>query len=85
MPVFYRGEMMKTIQDQLKKWKQLNPSPKKKHKRKKPQQAREEKLRDRDIRDLMGMNKPRYRRNKGGAYRRDVYVTDPAILREMLL
>jgi predicted Zn-dependent peptidase len=61
--------MMKTIQDQLKKWKQQNPSPKKKHPLKTPQKPTEEKLSDRDIRSLMGMDRATYRRNKGGAYR----------------
>jgi hypothetical protein len=63
---------MNTLNDQLSKWKNKNqPVPVKKKKEKasdKAQKAHSEKLSDRDIRELMGMNKQTLRRHNG-AYR----------------
>ncbi|KZE66781.1 hypothetical protein AWM68_20290 [Fictibacillus phosphorivorans] len=63
---------MNTLNDQLSMWKNKNqPVPVKKKKEKtsdKAQKAHSEKLSDRDIRELMGMNRPRYEK-RGGAIR----------------
>jgi hypothetical protein len=62
---------MSTLNDQLNKWKnKIQPVPvkKKRSNAETSQQAHSEKLTDRDIRELMGMNRPRYEK-RGGAIR----------------
>lgn len=64
---------MNTLNDQLKKWKNENQQiPAKKKEEKAPQKtwqkAQSEKLSNRDIKELMGMNKQTLKRHKG-AYR----------------
>jgi hypothetical protein len=63
---------MNTLNDHLNKWKNKNQTvPFKKKKEKAPQtshKAHPEKLTDRDIKELMGMNRPRYEK-RGGAIR----------------
>jgi len=60
--------MKKEFKDQLKEWKRqqrlMNH-----HSRNKPQKRRSERLTESEIKDLMGMNMPVYRRGKGGAWR----------------
>ncbi|WP_026678201.1 hypothetical protein [Fictibacillus gelatini] len=58
---------MKTLRDQLKEWRRQNMPQKKKHK-KQPQKPSGEKLKYRDILDLMGVHRPVYER-RGGAIR----------------
>ncbi|QAS52824.1 hypothetical protein [Halobacillus litoralis] len=57
--------MSQQLRDQLSKYKRKNniktPSPKKKRKRK------SESYSQRDIEELMGINRPTYRRGRGGA------------------
>ncbi|MEH7490848.1 hypothetical protein [Neobacillus niacini] len=63
---------MKTLQEGLDKWVKKNnmKSPQEKHKmEKRNDHQRKEKLSDADMRELMGMNRPRYSRGKGGAFR----------------
>jgi hypothetical protein len=63
---------LKTLQQGIKKWAKKNnmQSPQEAHPReKKTEQRPKEKLTDRDIRELMGMDKPTYRRGKGGSFR----------------
>ncbi|MEH6891899.1 hypothetical protein V7024_19855 [Bacillus sp. JJ864] len=52
---------MKCFRDQLREWK--------KQQQKKRPKRKEEQLSVRDIEELMGMYRPRYVRNRGGAFR----------------
>jgi hypothetical protein len=64
--------ILKTLQQGLKKWAKENniQSPQETQPReKKAEQRQKEKLTDRDIRELMGIGKPIYRRGKGGSFR----------------
>jgi hypothetical protein len=61
-------EEMKDFKEQLKLWKQHHQEVKRKP-HKKPQKRKSEDLSDSDIRSLMGMDRPRYSRGKGGAFR----------------
>ena len=62
---------MRTIQQQLQKWMKVNKMMhrpirnKKETKRKRPK----EQFTERELRELMGTNRPIYRRGKGGAFR----------------
>lgn len=60
--------MNPTLKEQLKEWKRqqrlINH-----HGRKKLQKRRSERLTESEIKDLMGINMPVYRRGKGGALR----------------
>ncbi|KZE67033.1 hypothetical protein AWM68_19780 [Fictibacillus phosphorivorans] len=59
---------MNTLNDQLKKWKNKNqpvPVKKKRNNAEISQQAHCEKLTDRDLKDLMGMNRQTLKRHKG--------------------
>jgi hypothetical protein len=63
---------MKTIQQELKKWLKINQNMEraaKNKKRFKKKKSPKEKLSDRDLKELMGINRPVYRRAKGGAFR----------------
>jgi hypothetical protein len=63
---------LKTLQEGLDKWAKKNnmKSPQVKHKREKmTDHHRKEKFSDADMRDIMGINRPRYSRGKGGAFR----------------
>lgn len=57
-----------SLRDQLQEWRKQSSVDKQVHHEKKPSQKREE-LTDRDLRELMGTDRPRYARGKGGAYR----------------
>jgi hypothetical protein len=57
---------MNDFKEQLKQWKQEHLIARK-HGQKKPQKPRGEVLSDADIRSLMGMNRARYGRKRGGA------------------
>jgi hypothetical protein len=59
-----------SFRDQLKEWEKKNSfqRPKKKHSEKKPA-MKTEKLSKSDLIYLMGMNRPRYSRGRGGAWR----------------
>jgi hypothetical protein len=63
---------MKTIQQEIQKWLRVNQKmeratkTKKKVKKKK---RHKERLTERDLKELMGINRPVYRRGKGGAFR----------------
>jgi hypothetical protein len=57
---------MNDFKEQLKQWKQDHLAVRN-HGHKKPQKTRGEVLSDADIRSLMGMNRARYGRKKGGA------------------
>ncbi|MGF2617748.1 hypothetical protein FZC84_11970 [Rossellomorea vietnamensis] len=59
---------MKDFKEQLKEWKQQHREVKG-HGQKKPKKRREEVLSESDIKSLMGMNRARYCRGKGGAIR----------------
>jgi hypothetical protein len=64
---------MNTLNDQLKKCKDINKpvSVKKKKKTSKTsQKAHPEKLSDRDIKELMGINRPRYEKRRGSIRQR---------------
>jgi hypothetical protein len=64
-------QAMNTLNEQLKKWKNKNqqvPVKKKRNIAETSHNARPEKFSDRDIKELMGMNKQTLKRHKG-AYR----------------
>lgn len=65
--------MRRELKEQLKEWKQQHREVtgygKKKKRRKKAEKGKSERLTEAEIKDLMGMNKPVYRREKGGALR----------------
>jgi hypothetical protein len=62
---------MNTLNDQLKKWKNKNePVPFKKKKEKGSEKNHSEKFTDRDIKELMGMNRPRYEKRRGSIRQR---------------
>ena len=65
--------MRRELKEQLKEWKQQHREVtgygKKKKRRQKAEKGKPEQLSEREIKDLMGMNKPVYRRGKGGALR----------------
>jgi hypothetical protein len=65
---------MNTLNDQLKNWKNKNqqvPATKKKEKATQTtQKTPSEKLSDRDIKELMGMNRPRYEKRRGSIRQR---------------
>jgi hypothetical protein len=64
---------MNTLNDQLMKWRHKNQQvPEKKEKKAAitSQKASHEKLTDRDIKDLMGMNRPRYEKRRGSIRQR---------------
>ncbi|MGY3717050.1 hypothetical protein ACWE42_16170 [Sutcliffiella cohnii] len=64
--------MNKSLRDQLKDWKKqraLEKQSKYKKKNATPSKKKEEKLSDKDLRELMGTNRPTYARGRGGAYR----------------
>jgi hypothetical protein len=63
---------MKTIQQELQKWLKVNKNMErdaKKKKRVKKKKSPKERLSERDLKELMGINRPVYRRAKGGAIR----------------
>lgn len=59
---------MNDFKEHLKQWKEDHLAVRK-HGQKKPQKTLDEVLSDADIRSLMGMNRARYGRKKGGALR----------------
>jgi hypothetical protein len=63
--------MNPSLKDQLKEWEKKNSfqRPKKKKPVKKLAVKKTEKLSDSDLRFLMGVDRPRYSRGKGGAWR----------------
>ncbi|APB37965.1 hypothetical protein BIZ35_15175 [Heyndrickxia coagulans] len=65
--------MRPDLKDQIKEWKrehrEVTGFGKKKKRRKKAEKGKSERLTEAEIKDLMGMNKPVYRRGKGGAWR----------------
>jgi hypothetical protein len=63
--------MNPSLKDQLKKWEKKNSfqRPKKKPSEKKLTAKKKEKLSKSDLVYLMGMNRPRYSRGRGGAFR----------------
>jgi hypothetical protein len=64
---------MNTLNDQLKNWKNKNQQAAVKKDRnatETSQQAQSEKLTDRDIKELMGMNRPRYEKRRGSIRQR---------------
>ncbi|KAB2334279.1 hypothetical protein [Bacillus mesophilum] len=56
---------MNTLQDQLKIWQNANPLRVKESAPKKPQDKKTEQLKDWEWQELMGANKPTYRRYRG--------------------
>jgi hypothetical protein len=67
--ICYEGDgIMNDFKEQLKQWKQDHLVARK-HGQQKPQKTRGEVLSDADIRCLMGMNRARYGRKRGGAIR----------------
>jgi hypothetical protein len=63
---------MKTIQQELQKWLKINQNmerAEKKKKRVKKKKIPKERLTERDLKELMGIKRPVYRRGKGGAFR----------------
>jgi hypothetical protein len=65
--------MNPSLKDQLKQWQKLHgqtkEKPKNKPENKKPAAKKTEKLSKSDLIYLMGMNRPRYSRGRGGAWR----------------
>jgi hypothetical protein len=63
---------MNTLNDQLKKWKHKHqPVPiKKKKAPQSSQKAHSEKLSDWDVKELMGINRPRYEKRRGSIRQR---------------
>ncbi|MED4922919.1 hypothetical protein P9743_01260 [Anoxybacillus geothermalis] len=62
---------MRTIQDQMRKWIKANNMtyhPERNRKERK-QKRNEERMTEREIKELMGTYRPIYRRGKGGAFR----------------
>jgi len=60
--------MNKTLKEQLKEWQRQHREIKK-YGVKKKRQSKSEHLTERDIKDLMGINRPVYKRKKGGAFK----------------
>lgn len=60
--------MRKTLSEQLKQWEKQHKDLIRKSSRK-SQKRKTEELTKEDIEDLMGINRPTYRRGKGGAWR----------------
>jgi hypothetical protein len=60
---------MRTIQQQLKQWMKVNKVRMDKHKKERIPKRKQEKLTEWELKELMGMNRPVYRRSKGGAFR----------------
>ncbi|MGE8207824.1 hypothetical protein ACQKP0_25490 [Heyndrickxia sp. NPDC080065] len=61
--------MNKDLRDQLKQWEKQHKEMIRKGRRK-SRKRKNEALSEDEIKDLMGMNMPTYRRGKGGAIRR---------------
>jgi hypothetical protein len=57
---------MRNIQQQLKQWMKVRMD---KHKKERKPERKQEKLTEWELKELMGMNRPIYRRSKGGAFR----------------
>jgi phage antirepressor YoqD-like protein len=62
---------MRTIQQQLQKWLKANKVVHRadKHKKEPKTKRLKERLTERELKELMGVNRPIYRRAKGGAFR----------------
>jgi hypothetical protein len=61
---------MRTIQQQLQKWLKANRVVHRdKHKKEHKTKRLKERFTERELRELMGVNRPVYRRAKGGAFR----------------
>ncbi|MBY6269490.1 hypothetical protein [Parageobacillus thermoglucosidasius] len=62
---------MRTIQQQLRKWLKANKVMYRanKHKKEWKQKRSKERFTERELKELMGVNRPVYRRAKGGAFR----------------
>lgn len=62
---------MRTIQQQLKNWMKTNKFIQRgdKHKKERKSKRKQEQFTERELKELMGMNRPVYRRAKGGAFR----------------
>jgi hypothetical protein len=60
---------MRTIQQQLKQWVKVNKIRMDKHKKERKPKRKQEKFTEWELKELMGMNRPVYRRSKGGAFR----------------
>ncbi|AXM88478.1 hypothetical protein B379_04290 [Anoxybacillus ayderensis G10] len=59
---------MRTIQQELKKWMKVNKVQQRQKKARKKKRGKE-RLTERDLKELMGVGRPVYRRGKGGAFR----------------
>jgi hypothetical protein len=62
---------MRTIQQQLQNWVKANKFMQRSNKHKKEHKTKrlKESFTERELRELMGVNRPVYRRAKGGAFR----------------
>ncbi|OSX53653.1 hypothetical protein [Anoxybacillus ayderensis] len=60
---------MRTIQQELKKWMKVNKERQNKRKKARKKKRGKEWLTERDLKELMGVGRPVYRRGKGGAFR----------------
>lgn len=62
---------MRTIQQQLQKWLKANKVMYRtdKHKKESKPKRLKERFTERELKELMGINRPVYRRAKGGAFR----------------
>jgi hypothetical protein len=61
---------MRTIQQQLQKWMKANKMFRTdKHKKELKPKRPKERFTERELKELMGVNRPVYRRAKGGAFR----------------
>jgi hypothetical protein len=59
---------MRTIQQQLQKWMRANKMLRTDKRKKEPKPSKE-RFTERELKELMGVNRPVYRRAKGGAFR----------------
>ncbi|WJQ11113.1 hypothetical protein QT237_02920 [Geobacillus stearothermophilus] len=60
---------MRTMQDQMQKWIKANNMAYRSERNRKERKRNKERLTEREIKELMGVCRPVYRRGKGGAFR----------------
>ncbi|BAD74805.1 MULTISPECIES: hypothetical protein [Geobacillus] len=60
---------MRTMKDQMQKWIKANNMAYRSERNRKERKRNKERLTEREIKELMGVCRPVYRRGKGGAFR----------------
>lgn len=63
------GKRMRTMKDQMQKWIKANNMAYRSERNRKERKRNKERLTEREIKELMGVCRPVYRRGKGGAFR----------------